>query len=106
MSREQLAPYRGSYVFCRGRIQRFAEMAGRGSLCIVLENVTIEPEGEQRIVVDHIWISRGLPADINLRYNVGEWISFDGRVWGYTHIGKNDESYGLAYPQDILRSYS
>lgn len=102
MKREALASYLGKRLYCRGKVQRYGNVGDNGPITMCIESATIEPPDAPDFYFEHVWVSRGVTADFEQRYPVGTWVSFTAKVWEY----KDGKGYGLAFPEEMCRSYS
>lgn len=105
--RQELAEYLGQRVFCRGRVRDTGD--DRNAICF--ESLTVDPGiSEPLLHFEHIWLRRGVDTAMLKRMAPGEWFSFTAKVWRYQRqrdgewTGEVD--FGLAYPEDVHRSYN
>lgn len=107
MSRQALSQFTNQRVYVRGRVQRHGQSIGNNEPTICLEMVTIDADNAPLpLLFDHIWLRRGVTPEIQARMTEGEWFSLTAKVWKYRHLDRDDEAYGLAFPEDVFKSYS
>lgn len=101
--RNELMPYLGQRLFCRGQVQ---DRPGNG---VCLAFVQVETE-ERNLYFGHVWLRRGVTQSLKERMAPGEWYSFTAVVWKYQRqengIWTGAVDFGLAFPEDVHKSYS
>jgi hypothetical protein len=95
-SRDDLKPYVGEIISCSGRIKEFSRHPTRRDLdSVCLTNVFVTPEGQESVVLGHLWVLRKQLRKAKIPLEQGLRIHFRARVYKYRRLGGKSAERGI-----------